>query len=152
MGRTEPKWGSWGSKIQGYHAREVRQGGDHEIYEDLLGEEVRIHLEGGREVVGLLESFDGMGNLVLGNTTETLLERVEVWETEKDAQQIGTRWLGQVVIPGKAINAIIGTEGEEWIEDPFPHVPEAQLLGLQDYQENYQDCYRDDEDEFPPLP
>ena len=31
VGSQEPKWGSWGSKIPGYHAREVRQGGDHEV-------------------------------------------------------------------------------------------------------------------------
>ena len=28
---SEPAWGNWGRGIPGYHAREVRQGGDHEV-------------------------------------------------------------------------------------------------------------------------
>ena len=40
-------------------------------------------------------------------------------------------------------------QGEESISDPFPHVPEAQLLGLEEYQEEYPED--DFEENFPPL-
>lgn len=45
--------------------------------EDFLGEEVHVAFDGGREMRGILSGYDHLGNLVMDNTTEYLMEEGE---------------------------------------------------------------------------
>ena len=78
------------------------------------GQRLRIKFAGGREVVGLLRSFDGLLNIVLEETVEYLRDPADA-NTVTDA----TRFLGQVVVRGTAITVLGPEDGLTAISNPF---------------------------------
>lgn len=65
-----------------------------------LSERVYVKLRGDRELRGTLHAYDGHGNLVLANVTETIWT-VEDEESDRPKLSVGTlhRLLGAVVRP-----------------------------------------------------
>ena len=75
---------------------------------------LRVRFAGGREVVGLLRSFDGLLNIVLEETVEYLRDAADA-NTVTEA----TRYLGQVVLRGTAITVLGPEDGLKAIANPF---------------------------------
>jgi U6 snRNA-associated Sm-like protein LSm7 len=75
---------------------------------------LRVKFAGGREVVGILRSFDGLLNLVLEEAVEYLRDAADP-NTVTDA----TRQLGQVVVRGTAITVLGPEDGLVAIANPF---------------------------------
>jgi U6 snRNA-associated Sm-like protein LSm7 len=73
-----------------------------------------VRFAGGREVVGLLRSFDGLLNIVLEETVEYLRDAADA-NTVTEA----TRYLGQVVLRGTAITVLGPEDGLKAIANPF---------------------------------
>ena len=88
-----------------------------------LGKETHVKCEGRRDFTGIVLSYDSYGNLVLGNTTELIME----YPDEDDDMPVftgRTRFLGQMVCNGKNVLGLWPTEGEREIDNPFPeHEP-----------------------------
>ena len=78
------------------------------------GQRLRVKFAGGREVVGVLRSFDGLLNIVLEETVEYLRDPADA-NTVTDA----TRFLGQVVVRGTAITVLGPEDGLTAISNPF---------------------------------
>eukprot|EP00960_Hanusia_phi_P021953 650106-Hanusia_phi.AAC.2 len=106
--------------------RSLKYAGDAEVYEGFLDQEVLVEVEGGREYMGYLRSFDALGNMVLDNATELVYEGQheedegifksidpEVWRGK-------TNYLGSCFVHGKSVLALALTQGSRDIENPFP--------------------------------
>ena len=104
-------------------ARDIRRGGDDSVLRHFLGKETHVKCEGRRDFTGIVLSYDSYGNLVLGNTTELIME----YPDEDDDMPVftgRTRFLGQMVCNGKNVLGLWPTEGEREIDNPFPeHEP-----------------------------
>ncbi len=73
-----------------------------------------MRFTGGREVVGILKSFDGLQNIVLDDAMEYLRDPTDAL-TLTDA----TRYLGLVVVRGTAISIVGPEDGFMAISNPF---------------------------------
>ena len=81
---------------------------------------MRVKFAGGREVVGVLKSFDGLQNIVLDDTVEYLRDPADsnmVTET--------TRYLGLLVVRGTATTILGPEDGLQSIANPFLEDAEA---------------------------
>lgn len=98
---------------------------------------VRVKIQGGREVEGVLKGYDKLDNLVLDDTIEylrgTLIVSVRfMWFNSRqsidpnDLSQITgkTRKLGLVVVRGTQISLIAPSDEMEEIANPFAEVEE----------------------------
>ena len=85
---------------------------------------LRVRFTGGREVVGVLKSFDGLQNIVLDETIEYLRD-----PSDSGSLSDATRYLGLVVVRGTAV-AIVGPEdGFLSISNPFLEETEEAVNG-----------------------
>ncbi|ORY97344.1 hypothetical protein BCR43DRAFT_489629 [Syncephalastrum racemosum] len=78
-----------------------------------MNKKVRVRFNGGREVVGSLQGYDPLLNLVLDDTIEYIKDLETGYVTEK------TRELGLTVLRGTAVIIISPFDGSEEIENPF---------------------------------
>lgn len=76
-----------------------------------MGKRVMVRFSGGRQICGLLKSYDRGINLAFDQTIETLPNRLSP-EGEK-------RQLGFVIVRGALIQTIGPEDGSEEIENPF---------------------------------
>ncbi len=79
----------------------------------LLGKQVCIKFLGGREVIGILNGFDQITNMILGEVVEIFRD------PENPNKELSRRKLGVTVIRGPAVTTIFPTETMFSIENPF---------------------------------
>ncbi|CAM9982836.1 unnamed protein product, partial [Choristocarpus tenellus] len=79
-----------------------------------LDQGVRVKLQGGREVHGVLKGFDQLVNIVLDECIEYIRDPSDPYKLTEE-----TRDLGLVVCRGTQVSLISPTEGMEEIENPF---------------------------------
>ncbi|KCV67645.1 hypothetical protein H696_05932 [Fonticula alba] len=91
----------------------------------MLGKKIRVSFVGGREVVGVLRSYDPLMNLVLDETVEYLRNPsdstqllVDILDPESMATIATTRPLGLVVVRTSAIVSV-SPDMLEAIDNPF---------------------------------
>lgn len=77
-----------------------------------LNKRVRVRLQGGREVIGLLKGFDAVVNIVLEDTYETIRDSQGCYLDKR-------RFLGLIVAKGTAVVLISLEDGTQSIENPF---------------------------------
>lgn len=75
---------------------------------------LRVKFAGGREVVGVLKSFDGLQNIVLDDAVEFLRDPADA-NTVTEA----TRYLGLLVVRGTATTILGPEDGLHSIANPF---------------------------------
>ncbi|KAJ9653539.1 U6 snRNP-associated protein Lsm7 [Neophaeococcomyces mojaviensis] len=80
-----------------------------------MHKQVQVKFNGGREVVGTLEGYDQLMNLVLDHVKETMRD---------DEGNETVRELGLVVARGTLLVLISPVDGSEEIENPFAQVSE----------------------------
>lgn len=75
---------------------------------------LRVKFAGGREVVGVLKSFDGLQNIVLD-------EAIEYMRDPADSNTVteATRYLGLLVVRGTATTILGPEDGLKSIANPF---------------------------------
>jgi U6 snRNA-associated Sm-like protein LSm7 len=79
----------------------------------LLGKQVTVHFLGGREVIGILNGYDQITNMILN-------EVVEIFRDPEDSsKELSRRKLGVVIIRGPSITTIFPSESLKPIENPF---------------------------------
>lgn len=79
-----------------------------------LNTRIKVRLNGGRELTGVLRGHDAVVDLVLDDTIETLRDF-----TDPDSLKERTRYLGLVVARGTAVAMIWPESGTEEISNPF---------------------------------
>ncbi|CAG9461332.1 unnamed protein product [Pedinophyceae sp. YPF-701] len=79
-----------------------------------VDKKIRVKLQGGREVTGVLKGYDQMMNLVMDETIEHLRD-------PEDPQRVTdeTRNLGLIVARGTSVMVVHPTSGVEAIKNPF---------------------------------
>ena len=75
---------------------------------------LRIKFAGGREVVGVLKSFDGLQNIVLDEAIEYLRD-----PSDSNTVTEATRYLGLLVVRGTATTILGPEDGLKSIANPF---------------------------------
>ncbi|KAL8863314.1 MAG: hypothetical protein Q9198_010427 [Flavoplaca austrocitrina] len=80
-----------------------------------MHKQVQVKFNGGREVIGTLEGYDQLMNLVLDHVKETMRD---------DEGNETTRDLGLVVARGTLLVLISPVDGSEEIQNPFGQPPE----------------------------
>ncbi|CAM9631689.1 unnamed protein product [Pylaiella littoralis] len=79
-----------------------------------LDQGVRVKLQGGREVHGVLKGFDPLVNVVLDECIEFIRDPSDPYKLTEE-----TRELGLVVCRGTQVSLISPRDGMEEIENPF---------------------------------
>ena len=90
--------------------------------EEHVGKQVRVQFQGGREVVGVLQGYDAMVNVVLEDATEYLRSKEDPYQPSGE-----TRQLGRVVCRGNNVTLVFPEEGHEQISNPFTNQDEMVL-------------------------
>lgn len=86
---------------------------------------LRVKFAGGREVVGVLKSFDGLQNIVLDDAVEYIRDPADP-NTVTEA----TRYLGLLVVRGTATTILGPEDGLKAIANPFlDDEPEPAVVG-----------------------
>lgn len=79
-----------------------------------LDQGVRVKLQGGREVLGVLKGFDPLVNVVLDECIEFIRDPADPYKLTDERRE-----LGLVVCRGTQVSLISPTDGMEEIENPF---------------------------------
>eukprot|EP01099_Mayorella_cantabrigiensis_P002148 TRINITY_DN1943_c0_g1_i1.p1 TRINITY_DN1943_c0_g1~~TRINITY_DN1943_c0_g1_i1.p1 ORF type:complete len:105 (+),score=19.24 TRINITY_DN1943_c0_g1_i1:88-402(+) len=79
-----------------------------------MDKSLRVKLNGGREVTGVLKGWDTLVNLVLDECIELLRDSEDPYKPTNE-----TRKLGLVVVRGTAVMLIAPVDGTEEISNPF---------------------------------
>ncbi|KAL4490420.1 hypothetical protein ABPG72_002630 [Tetrahymena utriculariae] len=79
-----------------------------------IGKDIRVKFQGGREVTGVLKSFDNQLNMILDDCIETIRDKSDPYLMTDQKRK-----LNLVVVRGTLVSTIFPMSGTEIIENPF---------------------------------
>ncbi|KAL4483188.1 hypothetical protein ABPG74_019214 [Tetrahymena malaccensis] len=84
-----------------------------------VGKDIRVKFQGGREVTGVLKSFDNQLNMILDDCVETIRDKNDPYLMTDQKRK-----LNLVVVRGTLVSTIFPMSGTEIIENPFLNMEE----------------------------
>lgn len=72
-------------------------------FSELLDAEIRVTLEDGRKIIGIVHALDSDGSIVLHKAEEWVAAEKQAAERVYETRM---RWLGYIAVPGTAVVAV----------------------------------------------